>query len=107
MSNVSSSSCSSTGLIPSLKEVREIEDRALVLIWDAELGPGNRSLPEAWKSNLPETEAWKSVVEVPKSRGKQIGLLRIETGANATEVVTKPTQLLVEHLHEVGNFDMS
>ena len=92
------------GPIPSLKEVREIEDRAMVLIWDAELGPGNRSLPEDWKSNLPEAEAWKSVVEVPKSRGKQIGLLRIETGANATEVVTKPTQLLVEHLHEVGNF---
>ena len=63
------------GPIRSLGPVRDIEDRALKLIWDAELGPNKRSLPKTWKSKLSKPR--KSVVEVPENdRGVQCGILR-------------------------------
>lgn len=91
------------GPIPSLRSVRDIEDRALELIWNAELGPDDRSLPPTWQSDLPEK--WGDVVkEVPEDRGRQCTILRIKTRKNVPEVITKPTQLLVDHLHSIGNF---
>ena len=101
------------GPIPSFGSVREIEDRALKLIWDAELEP-NRSIPKTWKSDsLPD--AWKldTVVrevvrenQFPKKsqRGQQCRILRLMSENNISKVITKPTQLLVNHLHSVGNF---
>ena len=90
------------GPIRSLASVRDIEDRALELIWDAELGPNNRYLPKTWQSDLPED--WGVVVKVPENRGMQCTILRIKTRKNVPEVITKPTQLLVDHLHSIGNF---
>ena len=90
------------GPIRSLGPVRDIEDRALELIWDAELGPNNRSLPKTWKPKLSKPR--KSVAEVPEDRGVQCGILRDITNKNGSEVITKPTQLLVDHLHSIGNF---
>ena len=90
------------GPIRSLGPVRDIEDRALELIWDAELGPNNRSLPKNWKSKLSKPR--KSVVEVPDDRGVQCGILRDITNKNGSEVITKPTQLLLDYLHSIGNF---
>ena len=34
----------------------------------------------------------------------QCTILRIKTRKNVPEVITKPTQLLVDHLHSIGNF---
>ena len=90
------------GPIRSLGSVRDIEDRALELIWDAELGPNKRSLPKTWQSDLPED--WGRVVKVPENRGRQCTILRIKTWKNVPEVITQPTQLLVDHLHSIGNF---
>jgi len=90
------------GPIRSLASVRDIEDRALKLIWDAELGPNNRSLPKTWQSDLPEN--WGVVGKVPGDRGMQCTILRIKTRKNVPEVITNLTQLLVDHLHSIGNF---
>ena len=90
------------GPIRSLASVRDIEDRALKLIWDAELGPNNRSLPKNWQSDLPKN--WGVVSKVPNDRGMQCTILRRKTRENVPEVITNPTQLLVDHLHSIGNF---
>ena len=90
--------------------IRGIVNRALGLIWEKELAPGNR-LPTAWIDewkyrglrNLPENQGG-----LPPDRGKQCRVLRLITGSygvpRQSRYVTKTTSLLVDHLNSVGNF---
>ncbi|WP_419162459.1 hypothetical protein [Candidatus Palauibacter sp.] len=82
---------------------RNIRDRALDLIWNAEL-PTDRSLPDTWK----RADVFSHNDKLPHSRGAQCGILRKITGgpehSAVARYVTKPTALLVDHIHGVGNF---
>ena len=90
--------------------IRSIADRALALIWNAELPP-NRVLPPEWLDewrhagvkNLPEDEG-----RLPHGSGMQCGVLRVITGTDRirrqSRYVTKTTSLLVDHLQSVGSF---
>ena len=90
--------------------IRSIADRALALIWDAELQP-DRMLPQEWLDewryagvkNLPEDEG-----KLPHGSGMQCGVLRLITGTDRirrqSRHVTKTTSLLVDHLQSVGSF---
>ena len=89
---------------------RSIAERALDLIWDAEIGP-DRSLPDEWQSALPEEWAvfrkWSTLDQFPQDIGPQCGILRHVTGTRQTAVtrfITKPTSILVDHIQSVGNF---
>lgn len=80
---------------------RSIAERALDLIWQAELPP-NKSLPEDWKFVGLEFDAF------PRRRGQQCHILRVITGTEehspVSRFVTKSTYLFVDHLQSVGNF---
>ena len=90
--------------------IRGIVERALVLIWKAELPP-QRTLPPHWLTewrhggitNFPQDQ-----VKLPRGSGRQCHVLRLITGSDRSsrqsKYVTKTTSLLVEHLHSVGNF---
>ncbi len=83
---------------------RSIAERALNLIWDAEL-PSDKSLPDAWKFvGITFDERNK----LPRRRGQQCRILRVITGTDeydpVSKFVTKPTYLLVDHIQSVGNF---
>ena len=75
---------------------RSIAERALDLIWDAELG-SDRSLPEAWDL---AGATFDERGQFPRKRGQQCRILRVITGtenhAPVSKFVTKPTYLLVE-----------
>lgn len=84
--------------------MRSIAETALDLIWGAELGP-DRSLPDAWKfAGIAFDEGGR----LPRSPGKQCGILRLVTGTEKSNAVakfvSKPTCLLVDHIQSVGNF---
>ncbi len=83
--------------------MRSIAETALDLIWKAELGP-DRSLPDAWKFAGIVFEGGR----LPGDQGPQCGILRRITGTRQShriaEFVSKPTCLLVDHIHSVGNF---
>ena len=83
---------------------RSIAERALDLIWDAEL-PANRSMPHNWKFVGVKFDEGD---RLPRKRGLQCGILRRITGTEdhdpVSRFVTKQTCLLVDHLHSVGNF---
>ena len=80
---------------------RSIADRALDLIWKAELPP-DRSLPDEWKFVGVRFDV------LPQKRGQQCSILRIITGtedhSSVAKYVTKPTYLLVDHIQSVGDF---
>lgn len=90
--------------------IRSITNRALALVWNAELPP-DRSLPPEWLDewrhagfrNLPEDRG-----KLPVGSGLQCHVLRLITGSDRTprqsRYVTKPTCLLVDHLQSVGGF---
>lgn len=94
-----------------LKWVRSIANRALAIIWGAELGP-EQKIPEAW------IREWKGAGErllwldggqrLPRRQGAQCNVLRLATGADnirpLAKFVTKPTALLVDALQSVGDF---
>ena len=84
--------------------MRNVADTALDLIWQAEL-PVNKSLPENWKSLYTVGEAPD---RLPQSSGAQCHALRLVTGTGKNrriaQFVTKPTCLLVDHIHSIGNF---
>ena len=91
--------------------IRGIVQRALVLIWKAELPqfPLDRMLPESWLyewrevRNSPENQG-----RLPSGSGRQCHVLRLITGSKGmprhSRYVTKTTSLLIDHLHSVGNF---
>lgn len=83
---------------------RSIAERALDLVWEAELPP-DRSLPDKWKKiEIKFDERGR----LPGSRGRQCGILRQITGTEkhnpVAKFITRPTYLLVNHIHSVGNF---
>ena len=90
--------------------VRSIAERALSLIWGAELPP-DRTLPADWIEdwrhagvrNWPEDAG-----KLPHGTGPQCGVLRLITGTDRvrrqSRFVTRTTCLLVDHLQSVGNF---
>ena len=81
---------------------RSIAERALSLIWDAELEAGQ--FPKDWMAVREKLGG----PPMPKGLGQQCGVLRLITGtqdnAPVSKFVTKPTYLLLDHLHSVGNF---
>ena len=90
--------------------IRGIADRALALIWKAEL-PHDRTLPKKW------IDEWKRGGEksppedrgkLPSSSGAQCQILRLITGSahisRQSRYITKTTYLLVNHLKSVGDF---
>ena len=98
----------------SLTSMRSIAARALELIWDTELGP-DRSLPEHWKDakvyfveqkqDPQKQDPFPEQSPFPEQNlGAQCGILRRSTEKKALQDIEKPTQLLVDHLHSVGNF---
>lgn len=83
---------------------RSIAERALDLIWKAELPP-DRSLPDEWKFvGIEFDERGK----LPRRRGRQCGILRRITGTEehdpVSKFITRPTSLLVDHIQSVGDF---
>ncbi len=89
--------------------VRNIANRALVLIWNAELPP-DRTLPAEWLQewrgkgvNFPDDGG-----KLPQRAGQQCHILRLATGSDHTQrqskYVTRTTYLLVDHLRSVGDF---
>lgn len=91
--------CLQDDLIESIAQARSIEKRALELIWDAVLGP-KRSLPENWESKGIRFDEQN---KLPEESLEQCRILRLIIRERVTKV-TRPTQLLVDHLHWVGNF---
>jgi hypothetical protein len=95
-----------------LGSARDIVDRALDLVWDAE-APGGRvptAWVEAWKFNPKLKEAvaeYSRDPRIPEARGRQCGLLRIATGGQFIEPVvkrvSKPTYVLVENMNHFGD----
>ena len=83
---------------------RSIAERALDLIWEAEL-PSDKSMPEPWKFAGVQFDARG---QFPGRRGPQCGILRSITGTekqgSVSKFVTKPTYLLVDHIQSVGDF---
>lgn len=91
--------------------IRQVANRALHLIWAAELPP-DRRLPDAW------LDEWKhaGIQNLPDERGKiphdsagqECRILRLISGSERaprqSRYVTRTTSLLVNHLHSVGNF---
>ena len=97
--------------VDALTWIRSVADRALVLIWEAELPP-DKVLPEEW------IEEWRcrGVTNLPEDRGKlpsrsraQCRVLRLITDSDLStsrqsNYVTRTTYLLVDHLKSVGDF---
>lgn len=86
--------------------VRSIAERALEIVWDAELPP-DRTLPAEWTRELDEKgERYRG--KLPRSRSDQYHILRLATGTErttrCTRHITKTTSLLLDHLRSVGNF---
>ena len=89
--------------------IRGIVDRALTLIWKAEL-PSDKMLPCDW------TDEWERANvsfpndqgKLPRNSGAQCHILRLMTGSDRTprqsKYVKKTTYLLVDHLQSVGDF---
>ena len=89
--------------------IRSIANRALKLVWEAELPP-DRTLPIGWRDewdragvNYPDDQG-----KLPRSPGAQCNILRLVTGTERTSrqarYVTKTTYLLLDHLQSVGDF---
>lgn len=93
----------------SLIWVRSIASRALKVIWDAEIAP-DRTLPEAWLNEWRHARVNYTDDEgrLPRSHGKQCGILRLATGTEhtirQTSYVTRTTYLQLDHLQSVGDF---
>lgn len=83
---------------------RSIAERALALVWSAEL-PSDRSMPAPWKF---VDVRFDDYGRFPRSLGVQCGILRRITGTGqhdpVAEFVTKPTCLLIDHVQSVGDF---
>jgi hypothetical protein len=90
------------------RQVRGVNERALSLVWDAELP--TRQIPPEW------TDGWKraglnSAPEgsVPVDPGPQVWLLRLMTnpkkgGKRRSHCITRRTAILIDHLQAAGDF---
>ena len=89
--------------------VRSIANRALKLVWDAELPPDGL-LPSEWRNEWDRAGLHYADEEgrPPRSPGAQCNILRLATGTERTSRqcrhITKTTYLLLDHLQSVGNF---
>ena len=90
--------------------IRGISERALTLIWEAELPP-DKKLPLDWLKDW-QRGGVKSLPEdrgkLPRGSGAQCRVLRLITGSDRilrqSKYITKTTYLLVDHLQSVGDF---
>ena len=90
--------------------IRGIAERALTLIWEAELPP-DKTLPLDWLKDW-QRGGVKSLPEdggkLPRGSGAQCRVLHLITGSDRilrqSKYVTKTTYLLVDHLQSVGDF---
>ena len=90
--------------------IRSVADRALALIWEAELPP-DKTLPKDWIDEW-QRGGMKSLPEdggkLPRGAGAQCHVLRLITGSDRiprqSGYVTKTTFLLVDHLKSAGDF---
>ncbi len=90
--------------------IRSIADRALALIWEAELPP-DKTLPEKWIEERQRGDV-RSLPEdggkLPRGAGAQCHVLRLITSSDRiprqSKYVTKTTCLLLDPLQSVGNF---
>ena len=89
--------------------VRSIAERALDVVWRAELPP-DRTLPAEWRREGDDkyVQYPHDQGKLPRSRGQQCNILRLATGTErttpCTKHITKTTFLLLDHLQSVGNF---
>lgn len=87
---------------------RNIAERALKMIWAAELPDGTIPIPwiEQWIS-AKERGSWMEDRKVPRQSGPQCGLLRVMTGTQNSKpvarYVTKATAILLDHVQSVGD----
>lgn len=93
-----------------LSSMRGIVDRALDLIWDAELGP-ERNIPAGWFTDWKYNregglDKWND--QFPVKRGHQIRLLQLMTGtqnsAPKAKRISKNTWALASSAHGFGDF---
>ena len=94
----------------SLKWVRSIANRAMVLIWAVEL-PADRRLPDEWVNEWKAGEPLRWLDQsqrLPSRQGSQCNVLRLMTGTDnirpLAKFATKPTALLLDSLQSVGDF---
>ncbi len=87
---------------------RSIAERALKLVWAAEVPDG--SIPKAWIQQWIEDEergSWMKDAKVPRQSGPQCGLLRVMTGTQNTKpvarYVTKATAILLDFVQSAGD----
>jgi len=103
-----------------LSNLRSIADRVLDLIWDAEFGP-SRAIPsdhiDYWEYTLPQRRDGRphnlrhqfAGDRVPTSRGLQVHLLQLLTGAaerieRRSRYVSRNTYVLLNSLQTFGDF---
>jgi len=88
---------------------RNIAERALKMIWAAELPDDIIPVPwiQQWGS-AKEGERWLQDRTVPRQSGPQCGLLRVMTGTQnlkpVARYITKTTAPLLDHVQSVGDF---
>jgi hypothetical protein len=91
-----------------LIQMRRVADRALDLIWEAELSDG-RTFPNDWVVDWNDKREFCPYDgRVPSERGLQARTLEVMTGTGKvmrkSRFITKPTAMLVSYLHSVGDF---
>lgn len=93
----------------SLRVIRNFTNRVRMLIWEAEL-PQDQTLPRKWLDAWSEEQLpWVSKCQgrLPSWDSAQLHVLRLLTGAknipSLAKSVTKPTYLLLNHLHPIGD----
>jgi len=102
-----------------LMAVREVNTRALEMIWDKELGPGVRKVKKDWvqyyRDKHGDSELARSIIynsEIPSEPNDQKKVLSHITGncywkaapdPTLAAYVTEPTSSLIDFLHSVGN----
>ena len=90
--------------------VRNIAERALQVVWEAEQLPRDRTLPTEWTAGWDSDDVHypRDQGNRPLASGQQCNVLRLATGTDRTtrrtRYLTKPTFLLLDHLQSVGNF---
>lgn len=90
--------------------IRNVAERALLVVWEAEELPRDRTLPREWTTEWDNDDVnyRRDQGNRPLASGQQCSVLRLATGTDrttrCTRYLTKPTFLLLDHLQSVGNF---